>query len=88
MSAPAICQPFVSPIILALMIAATHFSERAAAQLFAELERFESDFSKLENKLAHQKGVTNPRALAAWIGDKKYGKEEMAKRAASSRKRE
>ncbi len=30
-------------------------------------------FDKLKGKLAHQKGVTNPGALAASIGRKKYG---------------
>lgn len=47
----------------------------------------ESAFKKLETKLAHRKGVTNPRALAASIGDKKIGKEAMAKRSAASREK-
>lgn len=46
-----------------------------------------SKFKILENKLAHRKGVTDPRALAAYIGDQKYGKEGMAKKAAASRKK-
>lgn len=43
-------------------------------------------FKKLANKLAHKKGVTDPRALAASIGRKKYGKKGMARRAAAGRK--
>jgi len=38
-------------------------------------------FAKLENKLSHQKGVTNPAALAASIGRKKYGNKKMNKMA-------
>lgn len=47
----------------------------------------ESKFNKLASKLGKRKGVTNPRALAAWIGDKKLGKEEMAKKSAASREK-
>ena len=36
-------------------------------------------FKHLKTELAHKPGVTNPAALAAWIGDKKYGKKKMAK---------
>lgn len=43
-------------------------------------------FKKLKNKLAHRKGVTNPGALAAYIGRKKYGAKGMAKKAAAGRK--
>ena len=46
----------------------------------------ESKFAKLEHKLAGRKGVTDPRALAASIGAKKLGAEEMAKRSAASRR--
>jgi len=42
-------------------------------------------FKKLEGKLSHEKGVTNPAALAASIGRKKYGAEGMAKKSASAR---
>jgi hypothetical protein len=42
----------------------------------------ESNFNKLAGKLAGQKGVTNPRALAAYIGRQKYGASTMAKAAA------
>lgn len=40
-----------------------------------------SNFDKLANKLAGRPGVTNPRALAAAIGRKKYGATRMAKAA-------
>lgn len=40
-------------------------------------------FDKLKGKLAHEKGVTDPGALAAAIGDKKYGKAKMHHAAAS-----
>jgi len=42
-------------------------------------------FEKLKNKLAHRKGVTNPGALAAYIGREKYGAKGMAKKAAAGR---
>ena len=45
-----------------------------------------SNFKKLSNKLAKRKGVTNPDALAAYIGNKKLGKKEMARRAAAARR--
>lgn len=35
-------------------------------------------FKSLANKLA-RKGAENPKALAAWIGRKKYGSKKMAK---------
>jgi len=38
-------------------------------------------FKKLEGELAHKKGVSNPRAVAAAIGIKKYGKAEMERKA-------
>lgn len=43
-------------------------------------------FEKLEHSLAHEKGVRDPKAVAAAIGEKKYGKEGMAKKAAAGRK--
>lgn len=46
-----------------------------------------SRFTKLEGNLAHRKGVKHPRALAAWIGDRKYGKKRMALKAAAARRR-
>lgn len=42
-------------------------------------------FEKLEHSLAHEKGVKDPKAVAAAIGEKKYGKEGMAKKAAAGR---
>ncbi len=43
-------------------------------------------FKALTKKLEGQKGVTNPKALAAAIGRKKYGVKRMAKLSASGRK--
>ena len=43
-------------------------------------------FKSLTAKLAKRPGVTNPKALAAFIGDKKYGKAKMQKMAARGRK--
>lgn len=43
-------------------------------------------FRKLTKQLA-AKGAKNPKALAAWIGRKKYGKKKMAELAAAGRKR-
>lgn len=39
-------------------------------------------FNKLKGKLAHEKGIHNPGALAAYIGRKKYGKKSFQKHAA------
>lgn len=44
-------------------------------------------FAALKNKLAHRPGVTNPGALAAYIGRKKYGAKKYAKLSAQGRKR-
>lgn len=44
-------------------------------------------FKQLETKLEHRKGVSNPKALAAYIGRKKYGASRMAKMAAHGRSR-
>ena len=41
-----------------------------------------SAFDRLAGKLAGQKGVSNPRALAAYIGRQKYGASTMAKASA------
>ena len=43
-------------------------------------------FKKLTKRLK-KKGAKNPKALAAYIGQKKYGKAKMAKMAAAGRKR-
>lgn len=43
-------------------------------------------FKALENKLAHRPGVTNPGALAAYIGRKKYGNKRFAKLSAGGRR--
>jgi hypothetical protein len=44
-------------------------------------------FQKLEGELAHKKGVTNPGALAAYIGRRKYGAARMSKMAAAGERR-
>jgi len=36
-------------------------------------------FAALKNKLSHRKGVTNPGALAAYIGRRKYGNKRFQK---------
>jgi hypothetical protein len=46
-----------------------------------------SKFSKLSGQLARRKGVHNPRALAAYIGRKKYGAAGMARKAAAGRRK-
>lgn len=46
-----------------------------------------SRFDKLAGKLSHRKGVTHPRALAAYIGRKKYGKKRFAQMSAAGRRR-
>ena len=43
-------------------------------------------FASLKRKLA-RKGVSDPAALAAYIGRKKYGKKKMAKLAAKGRRK-
>jgi hypothetical protein len=40
-------------------------------------------FAKLKGQLAHRPGVTNPGALAAYIGRKKYGASKFNQAAAS-----
>lgn len=44
-------------------------------------------FEALESKLASRPGVTNPAALAASIGRKKYGEQKMEQLSAAGRKR-
>lgn len=46
----------------------------------------ESAFSRLSHKLAKQPGVTDPDALAATIGRRKYGAAGMAAKSAAGRK--
>lgn len=43
-------------------------------------------FAALTGKL-RARGAKNPKALAAWIGRKKYGKKKMAKLAVTGKKR-
>jgi hypothetical protein len=44
-------------------------------------------FKKLKAQLSSRKGVTDPGALAAYIGRKKYGKAGMAKKATAGRRK-
>lgn len=44
-------------------------------------------FAKLQKSIAARGGVSNPAAVAASIGRKKYGAEKMAAMAAKGRKR-
>lgn len=44
-------------------------------------------FAALKGKLSHRPGVTNPGALAAYIGRKKYGSKKMASMSAAGRKK-
>lgn len=46
-----------------------------------------SRFNKLAGKLKRRGGVRNPRALAAYIGRKKYGRKGMARKAAAGRRK-
>ena len=50
------------------------------------MARRQTRFSKLSGKLK-RKGVRNPKALAAWIGRKKYGKAKFQRMAARGRRR-
>jgi hypothetical protein len=43
-------------------------------------------FKALERKLAHEKGIRNPGALAAAIGRKKYGKKRYGKLSGAGRR--
>lgn len=43
-------------------------------------------FAALKDKLAGEKGVTNPGGLAAYIGREKYGAKKMGSMAAKGKK--
>lgn len=43
-------------------------------------------FKSLTNKLA-RKGATNPKALAAWIGQRKYGVKKMTSLAVKGKRK-
>lgn len=43
-------------------------------------------FARLKNELSHRPGVTNPGALAAYIGRKKYGAAKFNSLAAKGKK--
>jgi hypothetical protein len=51
--------------------------EPDATQSKDDMDEDYEGFDKLKGKLAHKKGVTNPGALAASIGRKKYGKDKF-----------
>jgi hypothetical protein len=53
-----------------------------AADTFPGLD---GPFQKLEHKLAHKPGVTDPAALAAKIGREKLGQKEMTRRSVEGR---
>ena len=44
-------------------------------------------FAKLKGELAHKKGISDPGAVAAAIGRKKYGSKKMGKFSSEGRKR-
>lgn len=44
-------------------------------------------FANLKNKLAHQKGVKDPGAVAAAVGRKKYGQKKMTALAVKGKKK-
>lgn len=46
-----------------------------------KMEKNHIGFNKLKGELAHEKGVSDPGAVAAAIGDKKYGKKGMEAKA-------
>jgi hypothetical protein len=50
-----------------------------------ELKKEHIGFNKLAGELAHEKGVENPKAVAAAIGRKKYGAKGMAEKAAKGK---
>lgn len=67
---------------------AHRFSEPADAECYSDLERFESDFDKLKNSLAHRKDAPrDPAAVAAAIGRKKLGQAEMTRRSVAGREK-
>lgn len=51
-----------------------------------ELKKAHIGFNKLKNKLVNKKGVSNPAAVAAAIGRKKYGAKGMAAKAKAGKK--
>lgn len=46
-----------------------------------------SAFEKLKKMLSHRKGVTDPAALAASIGRKKYGEEGMEEKSIAGKRK-
>lgn len=64
-----------------------HMGLGLGEQTVAGIEEKKVGFAKLASKLSRQKGVTDPTALAASIGRKKYGKKAMAHKAAAGKKK-
>jgi hypothetical protein len=56
-----------------------HIEDYTAEELADMIEKYEG-FDKVKGELAH-KGAKNPAALAAWIGERKYGKKKFEKAA-------
>lgn len=48
----------------------------------------ESKFDKLKGKLSKRRGVSNPGALAAYIGREKYGEKGMMKKSEAGKRKE
>ena len=66
---------------------ATLMQHKIAKQTIQPEDAADSDFTKLEHKLEHQKGVTNPAALTAAIGRKELGQKEMTRRSVEGREK-
>ena len=62
-------------------------AERQAEAAHAHGYRGDGEFSDLERKFAHTKGVTDPRGLAAKVERERIGEPEMARRSVAGRKR-
>lgn len=77
--------PTAMDVIEAVEIVGSFLAENDLDEGDAITEADETRFEKLSGEL-EKKGATDPDALAAWIGRKKYGKEKMAKMAAKGRK--
>lgn len=50
-----------------------------------EQKRADGPFQTMEHKVAHEKGVRDPKAVAAAIGRKSLGQKEMTRRSVAGR---
>ena len=66
--------------------AIAHAGDDEPDKLIAEGEDEHIGFKKLEHEIAAKGNVSDPAAVAASIGRKKYGEAEMAKKSAAGRK--